>query len=308
MRHRTALWLMLAHVGFAAGTYVCSKEAAVGFSDPAALTWLRAAGAAVILLCLTGWSIPAPHFRAREWAVVLGLGVLLVPLNQFPFIAGMRRTVTSHPALLYALTPMGVLLLSAAVAHRWPPRNKLAGVAVAFAGVIVLLRPWEAGPDFSELRIGDLWVSGAVLSWVVYTVAARRMCQIHDPRTVTAWGLILGAVVMTPLGLPAALRENYTALSAAAWGGLVWMVLITSVVMMLLWNVLLKYLEPVEVAICSNAQPPVTALLSGTLAGIGLVHQPQDLGPAFWLGMVLVLVGVTLVQRRLGVAPRAESS
>ena len=44
--------------------------------------------------------------------------------------------------------------------------------------------------------------------------------------------------------------------------------------MMLVWNALLRHLEPVEVAICSNAQPPATAALVAGLAEVYSVALP----------------------------------
>jgi drug/metabolite transporter (DMT)-like permease len=89
---------------------------------------------------------------------------------------------------------------------------------------------------------------------------------------------------------------DYGSIPLAAWVGLAWMVVLTSVVMMLVWNVLLSYLGPVEVAICTNAQPPTTAVLSALMAAVGLLSGEQDLGLLFWLGMIFILTGVVLVQ------------
>jgi drug/metabolite transporter (DMT)-like permease len=72
----------------------------------------------------------------------------------------------------------------------------------------------------------------------------------------------------------------------------------TSVVMLLAWNLLLRHLGPVEVAICTNAQPPATAGLSALLAGVGVLSSHQDLTSLFWLGTALVIMGVVLVQAR----------
>ena len=149
-----------------------------------------------------------------------------------------------------------------------------------------------------EMRSGDLWVLAAVLAWVVYTVAAGRTCQERDPRAVTAWSLILGALVMTPISGHTLVTMDFAAVHLSAWLGLVYMVVITSVAMMLAWNLLLRHLGPVEVAICTNAQPPTTAALSALLSGVGVLRGEQDLGPLFWLGTVLVVAGVALVQVR----------
>ncbi len=68
--------------------------------------------------------------------------------------------------------------------------------------------------------------------------------------------------------------------------------------MMFVWNLMLTRLEPVQVAISANAQPPATALLAAALAAAGYLSGDQDVGPAFWAGTALVLTGVWLVQRR----------
>jgi len=287
---------MATHVSLASGTYVFAKAAAVGFPDPATLTLARALGAALLLLLLTSSVIPRPRFRLKEWLRILVFGILLVPINQYSFLRGLRHTVPSHPALFYALTPLGVLVLASGLRQKLPAGRKVIGVLFALVGVYFILRPWEAGDTIKEIRTGDFWILGAVLAWVIYTVLARQTCQDHDPRVVTAWSLILGAMVMAPIGGYSLLTMDYSVIQPAAWAGLAWMIVMTSVLMMLVWNVLLHYLGPVEVAICTNAQPPATAALSALMAGVGLLSSDQDLGLIFWLGMVLIVTGVVLVQ------------
>jgi drug/metabolite transporter (DMT)-like permease len=109
---------MLLHVLGAAGTFIFSKAAATSFSDPLILTVCRGLGASVIFLLFTGWKIPKPDFTLKEWFLLLGLGVLLVPMNQYCFLRGLELTVPGHSALLYAMTPLGVLLLASARAKK----------------------------------------------------------------------------------------------------------------------------------------------------------------------------------------------
>ena len=296
MRQTSLYILMATHVILASGTYVFAKAAAVGFPDAETLTLARALGAALLLLLLTGWVIPKPRFDSKEWFRILLFGILLVPVNQYMFLRGLRHTVPSHPALFYALTPLGVLLLTSGLSRRMPLKRKILGVFLALFGVFIILRPWEAGEAIKELRAGDLWVLAAMLAWVTYTVLAGRTCQNHDPRVVTAWSLILGAVAMAPIGGYALLTTDYGIIPPAAWAGLAYMIVLTSVTMILVWNVLLRYLGPVEVAICTNAQPPTTAALSALMAAVGLLSTEQDLGLLFWLGMITILTGVVLVQ------------
>jgi drug/metabolite transporter (DMT)-like permease len=298
MSRLTLYSLMTLHVVCSSGSYIFGKAAAVGFANPAALTLARAMGAALIFLLGTGSLIPRPRFRACEWLQLLAFGILLVPFNQYCFLRGLQHTIPSHPALFYALTPLGVLMLDSLVSARRPAPAKFAGVVLALAGVVLILRPWSQAATVAQIRTGDLWIMGAVASWVVYTVVARPLCRRHDPRTVTAWSLIIGAALMLPVAGADLAALSPTAIPPDVWLSLAWLILITSVVMMQLWNLLLRNLTPVEVAICTNAQPPMTVLLSVVMTAVGFMDRQPDLGFLFFIGMLLVLVGVSLVQLR----------
>ena len=288
---------MVLHVVFAAGTFIFSKAAAVSFADPMVLTLCRGLGSGLIFLLFTGWMIPKPDFSPGEWAGLLGLGILLVPLNQYCFLKGLELSVPGHSALLYAMTPIGVLLLSSFVARKMPSFQKLSGVGVAFLGVIIVLRPWASNVQVSELRMGDLWLIGAVVCWVLYTILASDICRRKNALSVTAWSLILGALAMVPIAAGSVLAFDFSAVSTAGWFGLGYMIVITSTVMMILWNIMLQHLTPVQVAITTNAQPPATTLLAAATAAMGLLPGDQDLGILFFLGMALSLAGVIMIQK-----------
>lgn len=298
MRRGVAWTLMTLHVVFAAANYVLAKGATEHFASVGALTMARAGAAAAILVALTGTLIPRPRFTAREWLGIAALGALLVPINQYLFLLGLRDTAPGHAALLYATTPLGVLLLQAAMHRRFPSRLKTAGVVAAFAGVLLVLRPWAPDdPRFRDLRTGDAWIAAGAVVWVVYTVAAVPLVRRHDSRTVTAWSLVAGAALLVPFTAGDLAREDFAALPAQAWVGLASLVLLASVVMMLMWNALLVRLQPVEVSVCTNAQPVVTAAITAGLHALGRPVPDADLGAWFWIGTALVVAGVAMAQR-----------
>jgi len=288
---------MVLHVLGAAGTFILSKAAAISFANPLVLTVSRGLGCAVIFLVFTGWKIPKPDFTLKEWFLLLWLGVLLVPLNQYSFLKGLELSVPGHSALLYAMTPIGVLLLSSIRVKKMPSLRKFSGVFLAFSGVIIVLRPWASGGQVSELRTGDLWLIGAVFSWVLYTILASDICKKKNAVMVTAWSLILGVLIMLPIAAVPMMTFDFSAVSNAGWFGLGYMIVITSSVMMILWNILLQHLTPVQVAITTNAQPLATTLLVAVASAAGYLSGDQDLGVMFILGMVLSLSGVMIIQK-----------
>lgn len=288
---------MALHVFGAAGTFIFSKAAAISFANPLVLTVVRGLGSSCLFLMFTGWKIPKPDFSLKEWVLLLGLGILLVPMNQYCFLKGLELSVPGHSALIYAMTPLGVLLLASARDKKMPSFRKISGIFIAFSGVMIVLRPWASGPQINELRMGDLWLIGAVFCWVLYTVIASDICRKKNALAVTAWSLILGVMVMLPFAVDEIKNFDFSVVSHAGWFGLGYMIVITSTVMMIVWNILLQHLTPVQVAITTNAQPPATTLLAAVTSAVGLLPGNQDLGLLFFLGMVLSLSGVMIIQR-----------
>lgn len=296
--HWTVYGAMALHVSCAAGTYVLGKPATQSFGGPAALTLLRGLVASAICLSLTGWAIPRPRFSLREWAEIAGLGILLVPLNQYLFLAGLRETVPAHAALIYAMTPAGVLLASAAIERRRPPLAWTLGIALAFAGVVLALEPWANDEALKGVRRGDFLIFLGLLIWVAYTIWAKRLTRVHDPRTVTVWTLTTGTVFAIPFAWGALLDTDFATVPVPAWVGLAWLAAVTSTLMMLLWNGMLKRLAAVHVAICANAQPLAAGALAAVLSWLGKIQGEQRLGLAYWTGAACVVAGVVTVQRR----------
>ncbi len=290
-------FFMFLHIIFAAGTYIFCKAAAVEFPGPASLTSFRGIGTMIIFLLLSGRFIPKPTFSKIEWLKIVILGILLVPLNQYCFLYGLQYTVPSHPALFYALTPGGVLILSSMINRKKPGKIVISGVIFSLLGVIIILRPWESTAFATELRTGDFWILLAVFTWILYTVLAGPICKKHDVKTVTSWSLIAGGLLMSPVAVYSVFSYDFSRISWPAWFSLGWMIVITSTVMMLLWNILLRDLETVQVAISTNAQPPATALLSLFFAWAGILDSNQDINFIFIIGMLMVLSGLLILQK-----------
>ncbi|MCP4163747.1 MAG: EamA family transporter [Deltaproteobacteria bacterium] len=296
MSKSTIYILMFSHIFLSAGTYIFGKAAAISFPNPLIVTSYRAFGAMVIFLILSGKVIPKPTFSKKDWFNVFLLGILLVPLNQFCFLYGIQYTVPSHPALFYSLTPIGVLICYSIIKLKFPKSLEITGIIISLIGVLIILRPWESGNSAQELRTGDIWILGAVLSWIIYTVFAGHMCKKYDAIVVTSWSLILGAVILSPYVIYSFINVNFSTIPVKAWLSLSWLIIITSVVMMLVWNILLKYLNPVKVSISSNLQPPATVMLAVLLSLTGFLDSNQDTGLIFFAGMLLILSGVTILQ------------
>ena len=286
---------LLLHSLISAGTYLFAKRTLQEI--PALpLGLLRFTGAslclAVLLLRLRppGMRLP-PRAAVRK---LLLLSFVAVPLNQGFFLAGLQLSTAAHAALLYTLTPLFVLLLAQALLGEFPGWRAALGTALALGGTVFVLV--QRGLDLAGGPLfGDLLLLVAVVAWAVYTAEGRELVAAHGALPTIAWTIIGGTLLYLPLGLGSLLipahRAEIARASPAAWWGLAYLILVTSVVAYLLWYWALGHLAAARVAVFTNLQPLGTALLAHFFLG-------EVITPAFLAGAVVVIAGVLLAQWR----------
>jgi len=264
--------------------------------DPLALAQLRfvlAASALVVLVVARRGAraglaalVPPRGLRLR----VLGLGVMGTTLNQGLFLFGMAHTTPAHASLLYATTPLMVLVLALARGQERLVPLRAAGMGLAFAGVVFLL--FGRGlHDGGATLLGDTLVFAAVIAWAGYTAGSRELLAHLDPLALTAAATVMGAIVFLPVGVPAVLAQDWSRISGRGWFGLAYIGLVTSVVSYLIWSWALARTEASRVAVFTNLQPIAAALLAWAFLGMPLTLH-------FAASAAIVLVGVALAERR----------
>ena len=153
--------------------------------EPMLVAVLRMAVAAVAITVVLRWRrLPWPRFTLREFALVLVCAVLMVYLNQFLFTEGVARTAATNAALVIALNPLVSALVAALLlGDRLTPR-RLAGVALGFGGVAMVVLHRQ-GAALATGGLGDALVLASVLSWVLGGALLRRLAAGRDSASVS---------------------------------------------------------------------------------------------------------------------------
>jgi len=281
--------LMALHSLISAGTYISAKRALAELS-PFELALGRFTLAAILYgVLLWRWGA---RIARRDLLALAALGFVAVPLNQGFFLTGLARSTPGHAALLYALTPILVFLIACAWLGERATPVKVAGIAVAFAGVLVVLLARgqvdlaSAGSQLS----GDLLILVGVVAWAFYVVAGKPYAERYGTVASTGTSLLLGALLYAPLGLALSERAHFEALSPGGWASVAYLVVFTSVLNYLIYYWALARAEASRVAIWSNLQPVFTALLAWAFYG-------ERLTASFAVGGAMVLAGVVLTER-----------
>ncbi len=279
---------MLVHSALSAGTYIAGKRALAELAA-AELAIVRFVLAAIVhAVVLVRLRV---RFARKDLPALAVLGVLAVAVNQFFFLEGLSRSTPGHAALFYALTPVFVFLIGWARRMERATPLKMTGIALAFAGTLVVLGGRGAlAAEGRDALSGDLMLLLAVLAWSIYSVGGKAYTGRYGGLEVGSVTLVLGTVVYAPIGLLFLHPKDFVELSSWGWFGVGYLVLVTSTVAWLIYYWALGKEDATRVAIWSNLQPVLTALLAWILYG-------ERLTAPFVAGGAMVLAGVVLTER-----------
>ena len=258
--------------------------------DPLAVAAARALGGLVVFAALLLFLDGVRGFAWPRLKRAAPLGLLGVCANQILFIEGLKRTSAAHSAVLISLLPLYVLLLSVAFGQERITLWKGAGIAVAFAGVVLVASEHGARSGGAATLRGDLITMCGGLSFAAYTVLGRPVVRELGPLRTTALAFTGGAAAILLVAAPAALRQDWSALSSAGLSGLFYVVVGATVLAYLFYYLALDRLEPSKVAAFMYLQPVVAAIVAYFVAG-------EALTPRFFAGGGLILAGVLLAER-----------
>ncbi|HZN02821.1 MAG TPA: DMT family transporter [Candidatus Polarisedimenticolia bacterium] len=258
--------------------------------DPLAVAAARALGGVVVFAALLT-ILDGP--RGLAWPRLrraVPLGLLGVFANQIFFIEGLKRTSAAHSAVLISLLPLYVLLLSVAFGQERLNLWKGAGIATAFAGVVLVASEHGGRSAGAATLQGDLITMCGGLSFAAYTVLGRPVVRDLGPLRSTALAFAGGGTAILLVAAPAARRQDWRALSPAALSGLLYVVVGATVLAYLFYYLALDRLEPSKVAVFMYLQPVVAALVAYFVTG-------EALTPRFFAGGTLILAGVLVAER-----------
>lgn len=203
---------------------------------PLGFTVLRfALAAAFLLIVLLINRDPLTIDRQDRWAIIR-LGLYGIALYNIFFMYGLQYTTAANSAMLISLSPLfGALIAAASGRERLSPRM-IAGLALATAGVILVIRSRHDGFAFTLSGMGgDLLTLCATLCWALYSIAAKPLLERYSATKVTAYAMTAGTVLLLPLSLPGLVSQSWASISAASWSAAAFAAFIAGGAAYVLW-------------------------------------------------------------------------
>jgi drug/metabolite transporter (DMT)-like permease len=286
------------------GAFLPVSKIALAVIDPYWLTLLRYGVAALCFLVTLAWiegrgALSFEGNAAKAWAYG---SAGFAGFSLFVY-EGLRLTRPEHGAMILALGPVNIVLWQWLRTRHRPHAATLACIAVALVGEALVVSRGEFARLYSGgSALGNGFIYAASWCWIAFTLGAQQFPR-WSPVRYTALTAALGWLTILLVAAVATGSGHSRAPQAEGMREMLWallfIVFVVSFGAVLLWNMAVAKLGPLNASLFANFAPVVTFLIT--------VWQGHALLPVEMAGAVLVvgaLVANNLVNRRL--AARAE--
>jgi len=250
---------------FVAMSFLLGAEKAAQRLDWVELTVARfvTAGTVAGAYCFVGHRRACLHVLRTYPLRLLSCALLVVPTYNLALYYAEEHGVSPPIAsLTTALVPLFVMVLSALFLAEPLTRRRLAGLAIAFAGMLLI------ATARGSLSTGYPWLIAltavAPVCWSLYSVISKPVTAHVPPLLWSYLTLALGALFVLP-GLPHA-WPRLRALDGAGIAAVLYLALPCAVLGNALWTWLLRNLPASTVGFSVFLNPPLTTLSKWCLA------------------------------------------
>ena len=279
-------------------TYLAIRYA-VETIPPLYLAGVRHLSAGTILLA---WALAKGLRPTREQiraSVVIGFFFFLVGHGSLHWAE--QFVPSGLAALLIAVEPIVVFLMSSAAARTWRINGMLlAGITLGLIGVGILVRGTTLESTHG-LTLGSIVVLIGAISWSAGIIYSRRSHLSGSPLLLSALSLLSGAVMLLTVGTIAGEWKNLNVsqVTLKSWLSLEYLIIFGSVITFTAYNWLLEHYSPTLVATHTYVNPVVAVFLGWAYAGEALTVRVI-------VAATLVVVAVVLVDRGTNKLQRLE--
>jgi drug/metabolite transporter (DMT)-like permease len=292
----------LARLGLLASIWGCSflfiKVALEGLSPPQVVLGRLAFGTAALLVV-----VAARHQRLpddpRLWFHLAAFSVIGNVIPFLLFAWGEQHISSSRAGVLNATTPLCTLIAAILfLPQERPTPNRVAGLLVGFAGVVVVIGPWtDSGTGAVSGQLACL--GAAALYGLGFAYTSRFLAwRGVAPGVLAATQLLTGTVLLlalTPLiGWPAPHLSLRVVLSVATLGAM------GTGIAYLIYHGLMRDTGATSTSLVTYLAPVVAVVL-------GVIVLGERVTWNLFAGALIVVTGVALVEGRLSALTRYVS-
>lgn len=281
-----SLYLILAS-SIWGGMYVVVKVV-VSVIPPLELVWLRYLVAIFALLLIGFITKQKWRIKKRHFLLIIAIGIIGNTISIVAQETGTMLSTAQMGAIITSSTPAFMVIFARLILKERLTIKKGLSVCLATIGVFLIV---GIGNMSMSSTLGGVSLIIAALTWALMSVLVKRLPSDYSQIVVTTYTILVALIVLTPFVLQRLHEINISQLThPTIWGGLLYLGVVSTAGGFLLWNRGLQMLNASSGGIYFFFQPLVGSLLGWLVLG-------EKIGATFWIGSILILLGVLFVIR-----------
>ncbi|MCO0600247.1 DMT family transporter [Peribacillus butanolivorans] len=269
------------------GMYVVVKVV-VDSVPPLELVWFRYVIAIVALLIIGVVTKQSWRIEKRDWLLIFMIGLIGNTISIVTQEIGTMLSTAQMGAIITSTTPAFMVLFARIILKEKITFKKALSIILATIGVCIIVGNAQIN---SSNQLGAVSLLIAALTWSLMSVLIKRVPGQYSQIVVTTYAILVSIVLLTPFTINRLDKLDFQAMMhPTIWGGLLYLGVISTACAFLLWNRGLQMLNASSGGLFFFFQPIVGTFLGWLLLG-------EQIGLLFWMGTILIFIGVIFVIR-----------
>ncbi|MBK8982456.1 MAG: EamA family transporter [Ignavibacteria bacterium] len=284
-------FILIFFLTFTAAFTPIAAKYVVGVISPLSLAFLRFGIATILLLIVFAYNNGNFNIDKKDRLLFLMLGLLVIPINQFCFLVGVKLSVASHSGILYACTPLIIYLISVRQKNEKFEMKKLITISLTIIGILVIFYENIFAPSIPGVNflLGDTLLFLAVASWSVYLAFSRRLILKYGALKTQTISFLIGIILYIPIFLFDVKNLSFENVNGYVILGFLHLTLLVAFGSYFLYSYSVKVIKTSTLTTLTNTSPVITILFSWVLLN-------EKLSYFFIIGAVITMTGVILTQ------------
>ncbi len=267
--------------------------------SPLGFNGIRLLFASVVLfliLVLSGESFMVD--KKTFWKLVF-LGLIGNTAYQMLFIHGINLTTASNSAIIIAMTPVFIALLSSLMKHERVHPAAWAGTLFSFVGFYLVIASRFGAIQISSQSVrGDLLIFFGNIFWAIYTVFSKPLLERMSPLKLTTLTMASGTFFFLPFCINDIAGIPYSTVSLKAWASLLYSGLFALVICYVIWYASVQRVGNTKTAIYDYLIPVFTVIFAYFIIDESITNQQAAGALIIFAGVYLARIGYTRFIRK----------
>ncbi|MEK3913526.1 DMT family transporter [Paenibacillus sp. FSL H7-0331] len=269
------------------GMYVVVKHV-VDFVPPLELVWIRYVIAIFALLIIGVVTKQSWRIEKRDFLLIFMIGLIGNTISIITQEVGTMLSTAQMGAIITSTTPAFIVLFARIILKVKITFKKAISIILATIGVATIVGNADIDPS---LQLGGVSLLIAALTWALMSVLIKWIPSQYSQIVVTFYTTVVAIVLLTPFTISRLPELDVQAMMhPSIWGGLLYLGIVSTACAFLLWNRGLRMVNASSGGLFFFFQPIVGTFLGWLLLG-------EQIGLSFWIGTILIFIGVLLVIR-----------